>query len=45
LLAELGVEARVSAAVEGWLTELEGEHAGGHVPAATGGREEVVRGR
>jgi len=45
LLTELGVEARVSAAAEGWLTELEGEHAGGRVPAATGGREEGVRGR
>jgi 3-hydroxyisobutyrate dehydrogenase-like beta-hydroxyacid dehydrogenase len=42
LLAELGVEGRVSAAAEGWLRELEGE---GRAAAAEGGLREPERER
>jgi 3-hydroxyisobutyrate dehydrogenase-like beta-hydroxyacid dehydrogenase len=50
LLAELGVEARVSAAAEGWLAQLEREgegspSAGAETAASASEREGAVRGR
>jgi 3-hydroxyisobutyrate dehydrogenase-like beta-hydroxyacid dehydrogenase len=44
LLAELGVQARVSAAAEGWLAELQRERDGDDAPASTSGPAEAVRG-